>query len=59
MDASNLVIVFSMSFINQEYLANSMGSRLGAVQTIPRFLLRTKMIISSKTIFVVNGYNHC
>lgn len=34
MDASNLAIVFSMSFINQEDLANSMGSRLGAVQTI-------------------------
>ncbi|QID84690.1 rho GTPase-activating protein [Saccharomyces pastorianus] len=34
MDASNLAIVFSMSFINQEDLASSMGPRLGAVQTI-------------------------
>lgn len=34
MDASNLAIVFSMSFINQDDLANSMGSTLGAVQGI-------------------------
>lgn len=34
MDASNLAIVFSMSFIDQEDLAHSMGSTLGAVQTI-------------------------
>ncbi|CCK71229.1 GTPase-activating protein BEM2 KNAG_0G01710 [Huiozyma naganishii CBS 8797] len=34
MDASNLAIVFSMSFIDQEDLANSMGPTLGAVQSI-------------------------
>lgn len=34
MDASNLAIVFSMSFINQDDLASSMGPTLGAVQSI-------------------------
>ena len=34
MDASNLAIVFSMSFIDQEDLSNSMGPTLGAVQSI-------------------------
>ncbi|GMM56051.1 GTPase-activating protein [Maudiozyma humilis] len=34
MDASNLAIVFSMSFIDQEDLSNSMGPTLGAVQAI-------------------------
>lgn len=34
MDASNLSIVFSMSFIDQDDLASSMGSTLGSVQSI-------------------------
>ena len=34
MDASNLAIVFSMSFIDQEDLSSSMGPTLGAVQAI-------------------------
>ncbi|GAV52477.1 hypothetical protein ZYGR_0AG04680 [Zygosaccharomyces rouxii] len=41
MDASNLAIVFSMSFINQEDLANSMGSTLGAIQTILQFFIKS------------------
>lgn len=41
MDASNLAIVFSMSFINQEDLANSMGSTLGAIQTILQFYIKS------------------
>ena len=34
MDASNLAIVFSMSFIDQDDLARCVGSTLGAIQTI-------------------------
>ena len=34
MDASNLAIVFSMSFIDQDDLARCMGATLGAIQTI-------------------------
>ncbi|CCE63073.1 hypothetical protein TPHA_0D04390 [Tetrapisispora phaffii CBS 4417] len=34
MDASNLAIVFSMSFIDQDNFASSMGTTLGAIQTI-------------------------
>ncbi|GCE98780.1 rho GTPase-activating protein [Zygosaccharomyces mellis] len=41
MDASNLAIVFSMSFINQEDLANSMGSTLGAIQTILQLFIKS------------------
>ena len=40
MDASNLAIVFSMSFIDQEDLANSMGSTLGAIQTILQHFIK-------------------
>lgn len=40
MDASNLAIVFSMSFINQEDLASSMGPTLGAVQSILQHFIR-------------------
>ncbi|CCD24258.1 GTPase-activating protein BEM2 NDAI_0C05990 [Naumovozyma dairenensis CBS 421] len=41
MDASNLAIVFSMSFIDQDDLANSMGSTLGAIQTILQHFIRS------------------
>lgn len=41
MDASNLAIVFSMSFIDQEDLASSMGPTLGAVQTILQAFIRS------------------
>lgn len=40
MDASNLAIVFSMSFIDQDDLASSMGSILGAVQNILQQFIR-------------------
>lgn len=43
MDASNLAIVFSMSFIDQENLANSMGPVLGAVQTILQLFIKDPM----------------
>lgn len=41
MDASNLAIVFSMSFIDQDDLARSMGSILGAIQTILQQFIKT------------------
>ncbi|QLQ82075.1 hypothetical protein HG537_0G03300 [Torulaspora globosa] len=41
MDASNLAIVFSMSFINQDDLTNSMGSTLGAVQSILQSFIKS------------------
>ncbi|QLL34954.1 hypothetical protein HG536_0H03290 [Torulaspora globosa] len=41
MDASNLAIVFSMSFINQDDLTNSMGSTLGAVQSILQCFIKS------------------
>ncbi|CAB4255516.1 similar to Saccharomyces cerevisiae YER155C BEM2 Rho GTPase activating protein (RhoGAP) involved in the control of cytoskeleton organization and cellular morphogenesis [Maudiozyma barnettii] len=41
MDASNLAIVFSMSFIDQEDLSNSMGPTLGAVQSILQDFIKT------------------
>lgn len=40
MDASNLAIVFSMSFINQDDLASSMGPTLGAVQSILQHFIK-------------------
>ncbi|EDO18680.1 hypothetical protein Kpol_1055p35 [Vanderwaltozyma polyspora DSM 70294] len=40
MDASNLAIVFSMSFIDQEDLASSMGANLGAIQTILQHFIK-------------------
>ncbi|CCF56539.1 hypothetical protein KAFR_0B02410 [Kazachstania africana CBS 2517] len=41
MDASNLAIVFSMSFIDQEDLASSMGQKLGAIQTILQHFIKS------------------
>ncbi|SCU99734.1 LANO_0F03400g1_1 [Lachancea nothofagi CBS 11611] len=40
MDATNLAIVFSMSFIDQENLASSMGPTLGALQAILQSFIR-------------------
>ncbi|SCU83732.1 LAME_0C06348g1_1 [Lachancea meyersii CBS 8951] len=40
MDATNLAIVFSMSFIDQEDLASSMGPTLGALQTLLQSFIR-------------------
>ncbi|SCU78232.1 LADA_0A04566g1_1 [Lachancea dasiensis] len=40
MDAINLAIVFSMSFIDQDNLASSMGPTLGALQTILQLFIR-------------------
>lgn len=40
MDATNLAIVFSMSFIDQDDLANSVGPRLGALQTILQYFIK-------------------
>ncbi|CAR30334.1 GTPase-activating protein BEM2 [Lachancea thermotolerans CBS 6340] len=40
MDATNLAIVFSMSFIDQDDLASSMGPTLGALQTILQSFIR-------------------
>lgn len=40
MDASNLAIVFSMSFINQDDLANSMGPSLGLLQSLLQKFIR-------------------
>ncbi|SMN21685.1 similar to Saccharomyces cerevisiae YER155C BEM2 Rho GTPase activating protein (RhoGAP) involved in the control of cytoskeleton organization and cellular morphogenesis [Maudiozyma saulgeensis] len=50
MDASNLAIVFSMSFIDQEDLSNSMGPTLGAVQSILQDFIKvpTDFFIESK-----------
>ncbi|CDO94138.1 unnamed protein product [Kluyveromyces dobzhanskii CBS 2104] len=47
MDANNLAIVFSMSFINQDDLANSMGPSLGLLQS-----LLQKFIKFPETYFV-------
>lgn len=41
MDAVNLAIVFSMSFLNNDSLGASMGSDLGALQSILQFLIKT------------------
>lgn len=41
MDANNLAIVFSMSFINQDDLANSMGPSLGLLQTLIQHFIRS------------------
>ncbi|AAS54634.1 AGR144Cp [Eremothecium gossypii ATCC 10895] len=40
MDASNLAIVFSMSFINQDDLASTMGPTLGLLQMLLQHLIR-------------------
>ncbi|AMD22228.1 HGL112Cp [Eremothecium sinecaudum] len=40
MDASNLAIVFSMSFINQDDLASTMGPMLGSLQTLLQYLIK-------------------
>ena len=40
MDANNLAIVFSMSFINQDDLANSMGPSLGLLQNLLQRFIR-------------------
>ena len=44
MDAFNLAIVFSMSFINQDDLASSMGTTLGAIQTILQTFIKSPEI---------------
>lgn len=41
MDASNLAIVFSMSFINQDDLTGTMGPNLGSVQSILQDFIKT------------------
>lgn len=47
MDASNLAIVFSMSFIDQDNLVSSMGPTLGAVQTIlQQFIKRPELFFN-------------
>ena len=40
MDASNLAIVFSMSFIDQENLSSGMGPILGGIQTVLQHFIR-------------------
>lgn len=40
MDETNLAIVFSMSFLNSDNLATSMGSDLGGLQKILQFLIK-------------------
>lgn len=41
MDATNLAIVFSMSFIDQDDLAGSMGPTLGSIQTLLQYFIRS------------------
>lgn len=45
MDAVNLAIVFSMSFINNDNIGASMGSDLGALQTIIQHLIKDPLSV--------------
>lgn len=48
MDAVNLAIVFSMSFINNDNIGASMGTDLGALQTILQLLIKNPESVFSE-----------